>query len=157
MMESMSHMKEMMASSIFEVFEKMFFIFLEPSHTEVGEYDLESSIRFNGQNKGEIKILFSALLSKRMVQNMLGMDEVRITDQDIEDCAKEAVNMVCGNFLSKLDAESETFDMTIPTFSKPPESSTRAGNHTCRLDFVSDDGEIGASLQLFVDWHVQDQ
>ena len=147
----MSRIKEMMASSIFEVFEKMFFIFLEPSQTAPDEYDLEASIRFNGQNKGAVNILFSEQLSKSMVQNMLGMDEPRITDQDIEDCAKEAVNMVCGNFLSKLDADSEIFDMAIPAFSKPPESGMGESIHICRLDFVSGDGEIGASLQLFID------
>ena len=150
MMESMAQMKEMMTSSIFEVFEKMFFIFLEPSHADAGEYELESSICFGGLNRGEVKILFSMPLSKRMVQNMLGMDEARITDQDIEDCAKEAVNMMCGNFLSKLDADGEIFDMTIPTFGRFQDVRMDENTHACRLDFVSDDGGVGASLQLFV-------
>ncbi|MBW2631886.1 MAG: hypothetical protein JRC90_09025 [Deltaproteobacteria bacterium] len=44
----MKKIEEMMRLSIFEVFEKMFFIFLESSDINDNEYDIEAAIRFNG-------------------------------------------------------------------------------------------------------------
>jgi CheY-specific phosphatase CheX len=101
-------------NSIFEVFEKMFFVFLEPLDEDV-KYDMTSSINFTGPLNGEIKVFFAVGLARNMVQNMLSLNEKAVTGKMIEDCAKEAVNMVAGNFLQKLDS-SKVFDLSIPVF-----------------------------------------
>jgi len=105
-------------NSIFEVFEKMFFVFLEPLDEDV-KYDMISSINFTGAINGEIKVFFTLSLAEIMVQNMLSLNRKEVTEKMIEDCAKEAVNMIAGNFLHKLDS-SNVFDLSLPIFTKKP-------------------------------------
>ena len=110
--------QEMLMNSIFEVFEKMFFVFLEPLDEDV-KYDMISSINFTGPVSGEINVFFTIGLAETMVQNMLSLNRKDVTEKMIEDCAKEAVNMIGGNFLHKLDS-SKVFDLSIPTYAKKP-------------------------------------
>jgi len=110
--------QEMLMNSIFEVFEKMFFVFLEPLDEDV-KYDMISSINFTGAINGEIKVFFTLSLAEIMVQNMLSLNRKEVTEKMIEDCAKEAVNMIAGNFLHKLDS-SNVFDLSLPIFTKKP-------------------------------------
>jgi len=111
----MKKIQETLKFSIFEVFEKMFYIFLEPLDEESIGYDMEAGIRFDGCLKGEIRILLSKDMAENMIQNMLGLEKDEITSQIIEDCTKEAANMICGNFLGKYDS-TKVFNLSIPTF-----------------------------------------
>jgi CheY-specific phosphatase CheX len=106
----------MLLNAIFEVFEKMFFVFFEPLDEDV-KYDMISSINFTVSVNGEIKIFFSTGLLETMVQNMLSVNQKDVTENMMEDCAKEAVNMIGGNFLHKLDS-SKVFELSIPMFAK---------------------------------------
>jgi CheY-specific phosphatase CheX len=110
--------QEMLMNSIFEVFEKMFFVFFEPLNEDV-KYDMISSINFTGPIRGEIKVFFATSLVETMVQNMLSLNQKDVTEKMIEDCAKESVNMIGGSFLHKLDS-SKAFDLSLPMFTKKP-------------------------------------
>ena len=115
-MENTKKIQTMLMNAIFEVFEKMFFVFFEPLDEDV-KYDMISSIKFTGQISGEIKTFFSTGLLETMVQNMLSVNQKEVTGKMMEDCAKEAVNMIGGNFLHKLDS-SKVFELSIPMFAK---------------------------------------
>jgi CheY-specific phosphatase CheX len=145
-METMEKIQEIMRISIFEVFEKMFYIFLEPSDGMGDDYDVEADIVFNGPVRGSVRILFSLDIANAMVQNMLGLGDDEITEQDTEDCLKEAVNMVCGNLFGKLDS-TKVFNLSVPTFTRQPES-LEMGETTHRIDFDSDDGKVGFIVAL---------
>ena len=142
----MKEMNEAMRAAIFDVFERMFYVFLEPLHDEYSDYAMGSSIKFDGALHGELMILVSEELAKTMVQNLLGLQSEEITEQDIEDCVKEAANMICGNFLSNLD-QTKVFDLSIPLFIRLP-GGFREGNRACRLSFDSENGMFGATLSL---------
>ncbi len=146
-MESMETMKEMMETSIFEVFEKMFYVFLEHDGVECPDYDAEALVSFSGSMNGKMKLLLSENVIKVMVKNMLNLDEEDITDREVEDCSKEAVNMTCGNFLAKL-GDTERFDLSIPSFMKPPQSVLCRSDDTIRLNLISDEGEVGVIMQI---------
>lgn len=147
----MKKIEEMMRLSIFEVFEKMFFIPLEPLSIEYDGYEMESSIKFSNHLSGELRLLVSLEIVKAMVENMLGMMADEITEQHMRDCSSEAVNMICGNFLSKLD-EVSAFNLSIPSFSKndlPLSPFKREPNEDIwRMDFGSDDGKVGMIVRL---------
>ena len=147
-MESTEKTKEMIRLSIFEVFEKMFYIFLEPDSVECPVYDMESLISFSGSIKGEVRLLLSEKIVNAMVRNMLDLEEEEITEGVLEDSSKEAVNMICGNFLAKL-GKTDRFDLTIPVFLKPLESDPCQNDEVIRLNFVSDDGQVGLIMKLF--------
>lgn len=146
MKENMKKIEEMTRLSIFEVFEKMFFLFLEPLNDEGNEYDMEAAIRFEGSMSGKIRILLSMDIVKTMIQNMLGLKEDEITIQRMEDCSKEAVNVIGGNFLGKFDS-TEKFNLSTPIFTEQPEDLELMEN-ACRMNFDSDGGKVGIVVTL---------
>lgn len=146
MKENMKKIEEMTRHSIFEVFEKMFYVFLEHLDGECGEYDMEAAIRFEGFMSGEIRILLSMDIVKAMVHNMLGLNEDEITIQSMEDCSKEAVNMICGNFLSKFGG-TEVVNLSTPIFKEQP-GDLELTENACKMDFDSDGGKVGLIIKV---------
>jgi len=142
----MKEMKEIMMAAIFDVVEQMFYVFLEPVGDEYSDYAMEAAIQFKGDLKGEMSILVSKELAESMVHNLLGLEKGQMTKEDIEDCVKEVANMICGNFLGRLDP-TRVFDLSMPSFSKPPRKVV-AGSDSCRLYFDSDGENFGAILRL---------
>jgi CheY-specific phosphatase CheX len=107
---------------------------------------MEAAIQFKGDLKGEMSVLVSDGLAKSMVQNLLGLETGQMTKEDIEDCVKEVANMICGNFLGRLD-QTRTFALSVPSFSQPPRKAVTDGD-ACRLYFDSDGESFGAILRL---------
>ncbi|MEN6373972.1 MAG: chemotaxis protein CheX [Smithella sp.] len=135
-------------NAIFEVFEKMFFVFLEPVDEDV-KYDMIASINFTGPVSGEIDVMLTSDLANSMVQNMLGVGEGGVTRKLIEDCVKESVNMVGGNFLQKYDS-SKVFDLSIPVFKDESAvfTKTDAIENTWNLSFESSEGLLGVKMSF---------
>ncbi len=138
--------QEMLMNSIFEVFEKMFFVFLEPFDDEI-QYDMMTSIQFSGPVKGDIKAYLSRGIANIMVENMLGLETKDVTDKMREDCAKEALNMIAGSFVHKLDA-SKVFDLSIPAYEKKSGRMNKESKGTLNLLFDSDDQYLGITMNL---------
>ncbi len=149
-MDNTPKIRQMLTESIFEVFEKMFYTFLEPRDSECEAYRYRASIDFGGPFQGNLAVFSSHSLSESMVRNMLNIEEGGITENLRGDCLKEAVNMICGNFLRKVDSAS-IFDLSLPTFEAGTTEIANylsASAHTLRLDFTAGAGE---SLALIMD------
>jgi CheY-specific phosphatase CheX len=149
-MENTKKIQELLMNSIFEVFEKMFFVFLEPVDEDV-KYDMIASINFTGSIKGKIDILLTRDLVSAMVQNMLVVDEDGVTQKLTEDCVKEAVNMIGGNFLQKYDS-SKVFDLSIPLFKNESAVFTTqevvVSEAVWNLSFESNEGLLGVQMSI---------
>jgi CheY-specific phosphatase CheX len=91
----------------------MFFLFLERSGGKRIEYQWLVSISFSGEKKGYLKVYFSEGITGMMVQNMLNVPESEVTQRLREDCMKESVNMICGDFLRNFDP-ARVFDLSLP-------------------------------------------
>ena len=103
-----------------------------------------TSIRFSGPFDGEIRLGFSDSLALAMVENMLSMDQRDITRAMREDCAKEAVNMISGQFLRTFDS-TKIFQMAVPVCL--PDTSTAQRDSSGqdleqRLNFESEKGYL---------------
>ena len=92
-----------------EVFETMFFTFLEPLE-EAPEKDelvcgkfIEATIGYSGGCKGSFLFYFPWALGKNITVNFLGVDEDEVPDGQIMDTAAETANMAIGSLLGKLD------------------------------------------------------
>jgi len=137
-------MKEILTAAIFEVFEKMFYVFSEPLHTNGETYHMKSTISFSGPFTGTIQIFLNRMIAETMVKNMLGLEEEEIDESIMADCVKESINMICGNFLRKLDPE-RVFHLSIPTFETISENisqSKEGKNEEIHLTFASDTGNM---------------
>lgn len=145
-MDNMKKTQEVLMNSIFEVFEKMFFVFLEPLDEEI-RYDMVVSIQFRGPSNGEIRAYISKQIASIMVENMLGMEPQEVTDKTREDCAKEALNMIAGSFLNKLDPK-KVFDLSIPAYEKKAGNFKKGTDATISLAFDSDGQQMGLEMNM---------
>jgi CheY-specific phosphatase CheX len=136
--------KEILTTAIFEVFEKMFYVFSEPLQSESENYQMKSTINFSGPVSGEIHIFLNRPIAEMMVKNMLGLDEGEISESIMADCIKESVNMICGNFLRKLDPD-RVFHLSIPTFemiSGDLHRGQEEKDQELQLTFATDNGNM---------------
>jgi CheY-specific phosphatase CheX len=143
-MEATQTIRKILTTSTFDVFEKMFFIFLEISATGAQRYDLVTSIRFSGPFNGEIRLGFSDSLLLAMVENMLSVDQPDVTREMREDCAKEAVNMIGGQFLRTLDS-TKIFHMDMPVClpgTSDVQQDSSGQDLVQRLNFESEKGHL---------------
>lgn len=146
------NIRQTLTDATFEVFEKMFFVFLELVESGPFQYEHVSCIDFDGTEKGTLCVMMSRGMTEMMVQNMLGCGPSEMTEQIIEDCAKEAANMVCGNFLRKM-SERDVFDLSLPKYAPMKEApalgmtSTDSGG--VEAVFFESEGE---RLHLRISW-----
>ena len=150
-MDNTVEMKEKLAASIFEVLEKMFFVFLEPAEGR-GRFEGHSAvIGFRGPMCGRLEMFSSPGVSSAMVRNMLNI-EGEVSGPMLQDGLKEAINMICGNFLRKHDP-SKVFDLQIPSFREatdiPGRRDPAPGEEiAAELAFVADGGSLDVVLFL---------
>ncbi|MBA4396504.1 MAG: hypothetical protein C0394_03855 [Syntrophus sp. (in: bacteria)] len=141
-MANIKKIKEMLTTAIFEVFERAFFVFAEPVTESGQDYQIRASIRFSGPMAGAMQISMSEELAKKMAANMLSLDESEATAPVIADCLKECLNMICGNFVSKVDPD-HVFQLTIPEFdliSERPGNMDAQSDSSLRLVFSTEAG-----------------
>jgi len=92
-----------------EVFETMFFTFLEPLAEAPEKGDLaggrfiEATIGYSGGCNGSFQFYFPWEFCKNITVNFLGVDEDEVQDGQIQDTAAETANMAIGSLLGKLD------------------------------------------------------
>ncbi len=102
--------KKVVNKTISEVFEMMFFTFLEPL-TDVPPEDewgenavmIRGFISYKGDITGDFLFYFPKNLARNITVNFLGVAAEELDDHKITDTTAEAVNMVVGSLLGKLD------------------------------------------------------
>jgi CheY-specific phosphatase CheX len=110
------NIKEIAMMSVFEVFEKMYYIFLEPRNSEASDKERRAvQIQFSGPLNGEMHAYYSEALAENMIENALVMEKEAITDQIMEDCLKESINMICGSFLQRLEPDKVS-QLSMPRY-----------------------------------------
>lgn len=143
-MVNIKTIREMLTKAIFEVFERMYYIFSEPLKGNGGNYQMKSTINFRGSANGRIQIFLSRGIAETMVKNMLNLKQDEIDLPIMADCVKESLNMICGNFVRKLDPE-RVFDLSIPIFemiSDDGDKGPEVMDHQVDLTFVADGGNV---------------
>ena len=145
----MEEIRLKLTEAIFEVFEKMLFVFLEPTDESGTNFEMVASIHYydDADMKGDCRLSVSRELAATMAQNLIGFNEQDITAKCAEDCVKETVNMICGNFLSKFD-NSRVFHLSIPELADYLSEEAVDKEGLYRLDFNSDYGKIGVFMKM---------
>jgi len=133
-------------NAIFEVFEKMFFIFLEPVEAANSPYDHISYINFDGKVTGGLSIMLSQGMAETMAHNMLDCEKNEVTGQVLADCTKEAANMICGNFLRKM-SQDDIFTLGLPQYAAKGQGEQKgmappAGADHITLSFEGEEGTL---------------
>ncbi len=110
----------LLAQSVKEVLETMFYIFAEPisavEDLAEGRLMLDSihcRLEFEGPGQGWIDIFLAQNLGPRLAANFLGQDEEEVSADIALDAAKELTNMIAGRFLVLLEPQ-KSFDLGLP-------------------------------------------
>jgi CheY-specific phosphatase CheX len=143
-MANIKTIQEMLTRAIFEVFERMYYIFSEPLKGNGGNYQMKSTINFSGSANGSIQLFLSRGIAEAMVKNMLNLQQDEIDLPIMADCVKESLNMICGNFVRKLDPE-RVFDLSLPIFEMISDDCAKgpeARDQQVDLTFVADGGNV---------------
>lgn len=149
-MDNMLKIRQTLTGSIFEVFERMFYVFLEPADRTDGEYHYRACINFSGPLRGELTAVFSRPLAEVMLQNMLNIGENEFDERLMEDCLKESINMICGNFLSKYDS-GQVFNLSIPTYTSGRQMDgieADTDSEAVKLKFLGGQGNLMVIMTL---------
>lgn len=105
-------MRQMVVGITSQVFETMFFTFLEPMAglpaNGPGATDgiyIRSMVSLKANGSGEVILYLPSPLARDLTLNFLGLEDLAVTPQQVVDTAKETVNMVAGGLLGVLDPE----------------------------------------------------
>lgn len=142
------------AQAVSNVFETMFFVFLEPLDPEGEERVpptadaqwLQCTLGFRGPVQGRLRLGLPYALACELATNFLGL-ETEASEAQAVDMVQELSNMVCGNLFSIYDKRQVTV-LDLPSAvllrgdpgraePRPPESlrlDFRAENHRIRLE-----------------------
>lgn len=105
-------MKKTVYTTMSEVFETMFFTYLEPmfeipprEEWNASSDYLEASITYQGEISGSFKFYFPEPLARQITLNFLGIDDDALENRQIIDTVGETANMTVGSLLGKLDPQ----------------------------------------------------
>jgi len=151
-MENIKKIEQILTTAIFEVFEKMFFVFSEPLRDEgFPTFEWRAKIAFTGPFAGEMGLDMTTTLARTLARNMLNLEAQEITEAVIADCAKESLNMICGNFLRHVDPAHRA-TLSIPTFEAVGAMAGKGDAQAATvvaLAFSTDDGAF--EIRLYKD------
>ena len=110
--------------SIFEVMETMFFMTLEEVKTQADlpRDRVASAISFSGKLAGTIYLEIPRSLLKTMTENFMGQDMDSLSQEYSDGTLKEALNMIAGSALTKVDPE-DYMGLGIPEIIPSPAPS----------------------------------
>ena len=107
-------MKRLIFETMSEVFETMFFVFLEPLRSVPADCNVQTpkpyvaaQVEFFCDSTGFVRIYFPLVLAQNITSNFLGVDASEIDLKRIKDAMGETVNMVMGSLLGKLDPHGQ--------------------------------------------------
>ncbi len=128
--------KDCLLDSASEVFETMVFMALEEAGEEVQSIDedvvLLGTITFKGAIEGVLGICCGFECARTIAANMLGTDpDEDLKADDIDDAIGEVANMVMGAVKARIQNETGTVDVSIPSVVRGRElqSSLGEGSH----------------------------
>ncbi len=111
-----------MKASISEVLEKMFFLPLDVSDAgswfqlwkdPAAEEPIAVRLAFSGLFSGHFLFLIPRTLGTALTADFMGVEKETVAPEQVEETAKEILNMVAGNTFGTLDQEA-IFQLGIP-------------------------------------------
>lgn len=124
--------KDCLLDSASEVFETMAFMALEEAGEEVQSIDedvvLLGTITFKGAIEGVLGICCGLQCARTVAANMLGVDpDSDLSSDDINDAIGEVANMVMGAVKARIQDQTGSVDVSIPSVVKGRELQSSLG------------------------------
>lgn len=161
-------MRNAALSAVLNIFETMFFTFLEPVEgnplsPEIlpepeketglipqpqGPWFLKSEIHFSGAQTGQLQLVLPYDLGETLAMNFLGFEE-EVSESQVLDMACELTNMICGNLFSVFD-KTAVYTLGAPSIQKLsfPDEAPPAKPSDLVLYFSADGQPITLQIQF---------
>lgn len=117
-------MKQTVYQTTSEVFETMFFTFLEPllkvppkEEWESSADHIEALIGYKGNINGTVRFYFPVKLANHITLNFLAVEEADLNERQVIDTVGETANMAVGSLLGKIDPQGSC-KLAIPQAKK---------------------------------------
>ncbi len=116
-----SELKSTLFATVAEVFETMFFSYLdlveETNHWPDLQLEIymEASIGLSGKDAGAVHFYFSKSLAYNIAANFLGVSKDELSEEKVADVLGETANMSIGSLLGKLESHLANTSLSIPT------------------------------------------
>ncbi len=111
--------RELLNEVFCDVFEKLAFMFGEPTPKEdmpreAAEF-IEVKMGFVGPSHGSLEMVVPTEMCQEIAANVLGMDpEDDLVRERALDSLKEMLNVTCGHILTSTAGDEPVFDLTVP-------------------------------------------
>ena len=108
-----------------EVLAKLAFMFTDDDQAEValGEVWLETTISYEGAQRGRLCFRCTRDFTRQLAANLLGIDvEQEDAARKAEDAVKDFMNIVCGQLVTALHGSNAVFNLSIPACRELPET-----------------------------------
>lgn len=107
-------MDAVLAESVKEVLEKMFFADLvEPEQEVAPPRDIHAQVIFEGDPSGSFDLVLDLDAARSAAADFLGEDPEELTAEQMHQVVCELANMICGSVLSRIES-SGTFRLEEP-------------------------------------------
>jgi hypothetical protein len=109
---------ESLDKSVIDTFADMAFIdVLSGNQTNIEvDFDNVISIDILKPFNGILYLLFSNDFKKNVAENIYGDEVLKLSENKLDDCILEILNVLCGNFLLRYLDKNISFKMDFPTF-----------------------------------------
>ena len=149
--------KKILEETVSETFEGLAFMFGFPEDDDISVPDnntVFAQANFEGPFSGRLVMAVSRQTVMELAVNMLGLEDEdsEINPDDQADALKEAINVICGNFLPAIGGKDVVFDIHPPeilpdttTFNSIPKTGLIATarlsieDEPCQLSFYMDE------------------
>jgi CheY-specific phosphatase CheX len=149
-------LRQAAAQAASNVFETMFFVFLEPLDPEAVEVDpptadaewLQCTLGFRGPIQGRLRLGLPYAFACELATNFLGL-EAEASEAQAVDMVKELSNMVCGNLFSIFDKRQITV-LDIPSavlIDSDPSPAGPRPPQSLRLDFTAENHRMRLEIE----------
>ncbi|MBI5582929.1 MAG: chemotaxis protein CheX [Deltaproteobacteria bacterium] len=152
------NLRQAAAQAIGNIFETMFFVFLEPLQPEREEWRtvargsgsewLRGVIGFQGRIKGTLRLWIPYGLAGELATDFLGL-ETEASDTQAVDIVRELTNMICGNLFAIFDRQ-QVYLLDLPQAELvrfDPEQAGAGNPEDRRLDFLAGDRMIRLEIE----------
>jgi CheY-specific phosphatase CheX len=152
--------------AVSQVFEKMFFLFVEEQEEEAGKGAAQGGgrallnvspvrwvwgeIGFEGAASGKIQLTLPCRLALTLAANFMGLEEESVSEAELLDVVGELNNMISGNLFSLLNRKAK-YTLTRPKTEliSDDEKKNRFQESGQVIHFQADGHQIELDLKLF--------
>jgi CheY-specific phosphatase CheX len=140
-----TRIEDLLESAIGEVLESMCFLSVESVSAGVYEGDdslVSQRLTFRGPERGSFGICVPLTTARIIASNLLGQEQIEVSESQAAEAIGEVANMICGTLLSRLHSV-RAFDLTSPERDESSLDPEIIANGISKT-FVLDEGMITA-------------